>query len=68
MGKFRTLVEEVSQKYAGIEFVYGKEKRKSAEQRELEKLQEWLIRWEGYEKQLVIMGKGRNSYSRTDQV
>jgi len=66
LGKLRALVEEETRKYKGIEFVYGKGKRKLPEQRELEKLQEWLTRWEGYEKELAIMGNDRNSYSRTD--
>ncbi len=66
VGKLRTLVDEVSQKYADIAFVYGKGKRKTPEQRELEKLQDWLERWERYEEQLAIMGTARNSYSRTD--
>lgn len=66
LGKLRALVEEISQKIAGIEFVYGKGKRKTPEQRELEKLSEWLKRWESYEEQLTVMGNDRNSYSRTD--
>lgn len=66
LGKLRALVEDVTQKYAGIEFVHGKGKRKTPQQRELEKLKGWLERWEGYEEQLAVMGKNRSSYSRTD--
>ncbi len=53
VGKLRALVEDVTQKYADNEFVYGKGKWKTPEQRELEKLRDWLERWERYEKQAV---------------
>lgn len=66
LGKLRTLVEEETRKCEGIEFVSGKGKRKPPEQRELEKLQDWLARWIGYEEKLSIMRNDRNSYSRTD--
>ncbi len=46
--------------------MHGSGKRKSAEQKEYEQLQSYLERWEGYEKSLSIMGKSRNSYSKTD--
>lgn len=49
-----------------IDFVHGKGKRKSPEQREWEKLNELLERWEKYDQQLSIMGGSRNSYSKTD--
>lgn len=50
----------------GIVFVHGKGKRKTPQQREWEKLNDLLERWEKYDEQLSIMGSGRNSYSKTD--
>ena len=49
-----------------IDFVHGSGRRKSAEQKRWESLYELLERWEAYERQLAIMGEGRNSYSKTD--
>ena len=49
-----------------IEFVSGKGRRKSEEQRQWEELEELRQRWENYEKSLQIMGSDRNSYSKTD--
>lgn len=50
----------------GISFVHGTGRRKSEEQRRWEKLDSLRERWEKYEQSLAIMGKGRNSYSKTD--
>lgn len=50
----------------GIEFVRGKGKRKSPEQRRCDALREIVVKWEEYERHLSIMGNGRNSYSKTD--
>ena len=49
-----------------IVFVHGKGKHKSEEQRRWEELDALCKRWEGYEDSLEIMGKSRNSYSKTD--
>jgi transposase/CRISPR/Cas system-associated endoribonuclease Cas2 len=49
-----------------IEFVYGKGTRKTQLQRDLEDAQEYLEKYEEYEKKLKICGD-RNSYSKTDQ-
>ena len=51
----------------GIEFVHGSGRRKSEGQRTWEKLSALLERWRGYETQLSPMGKGRNSYAKTDE-
>jgi hypothetical protein len=48
------------------EFVSGKGKHKSREQREWEELESLRERWERYTEDLEIMGEGRNSYSKTD--
>ena len=50
----------------GIEFVSGKGKRKSPEQKYFEALRDIVAKWEEYENHLTIMGTGRNSYSKTD--
>ena len=62
--ELRTWLEQSAQEIA---FVHGSGRRKSHEQKEWERLSELLERWEGYEKSLSIMGKSRNSYSKTDQ-
>ena len=49
-----------------IAFVYGKGKRKTDEQHQWEKLDALCQRWTQYERQLDIMGEGRNSYAKTD--
>ena len=49
-----------------VEFVSGKGKRKSPEQREYEAFAELCRRWEGYDHSLCVMGQSRNSYSKTD--
>jgi transposase len=46
--------------------VYGKEKRKTKEQRDYEHLKECKEKLESYKKHLEIMGDHRNSYSKTD--
>jgi transposase len=68
IGKLRTLVEQETMhlKESGHELVSGRGHRKTPDQRVQEKLLELLTRWEGYEEKLEIMGKYRNSYSKTD--
>ena len=56
----------VRESKAGIVFVHGTGRRKSQAQREWEAADEWRRRWEGYERDLSIMGSGRSSYSTTD--
>ena len=60
------LQEYLTQTGEGIVFVHGTGRRKSAEQKEWEALDELRRRWEEYEEKLVIMGDRRNSYSKTD--
>ena len=50
----------------GIEFVYGKGKRKSEIQQLYEELEHLGQRLMGYKECFEIMGKDRNSYSKTD--
>src|SRR5690554_5859637 len=49
-----------------ITFVYGSGKRKTAEQRFFELLDEYIIKLNEYKEHLKIMGNNRNSYSKTD--
>ena len=49
----------------GIEFVHGSGKRKTALQRSIEKLEEYLSKLKEYTQKIHICGK-RNSYSKTD--
>lgn len=49
-----------------INFVYGKGKHKTEQQRQWDKLDSLCQRWKQYEEQLEVMGEGRNSYSKTD--
>lgn len=49
----------------GIEFVYGKGKRKNAIQRQIEKLTEFKTRQQKYNENNELF-QGRNSYSKTD--
>lgn len=49
----------------GIEFVYGKGRRKSLLQKHVELLEEYTARLQEYSKKLDILGD-RNSYSKTD--
>ena len=60
------LAQHVQESKAGIVFVHGTGRRKSQAQRAWEAADEWRGRWEGYERDLSIMGSGRNSYSITD--
>ena len=60
------LREHLKKTKEDIAFVYGKGRRKGAEQHRWDELDELRQRWEGYEKSLEIMGTGRNSYSKTD--
>ena len=66
--KMRLLVgeEKANIKKSGIEIVYGTGRRKTPEQREWEKLNEFLKKWEDYEKKLFTMGNTRNSFAKTD--
>ena len=48
------------------EFVSGKGRHKTQEQRDWERLNELRERWEQYVESLEIMGPDRNSYSKTD--
>ena len=64
--KQQALQEYLEQQYGQMEYVHGKGKRKSQEQRDLEELDILCSRWEGYENSLKTMGEGRNSYSKTD--
>ena len=50
----------------GIELVYGKGKRKTVEQRLLEKANEYLLKLREYHMWLELIGKGRSSLSKTD--
>ena len=49
----------------GVEFVYGRGKRKTELQRDIEKITEYSERIAGYEQHLKLL-QGRNSYSKTD--
>ena len=60
------LEEYLARSAEGIDFVHGSGKRKSAEQKDWEKLDELRRRWAEYEEKLGVMGEGRNSYSKTD--
>ena len=59
----RAHLEELA---VGIAFVHGSGRRKSPEQKAWEHLSGLLERWEGYERQLEVMGETRNSYAKTD--
>ena len=63
---FGELEAYLAQAAGNIDFVHGSGKRKSAEQKEWEKLDELRRRWAEYEEKLGVMGEGRNSYSKTD--
>ena len=56
----------LAQAAENIDFVHGTGRRKSAEQKEWERLDELRCRWADYEEKLRIMGERRNSYSKTD--
>ncbi|MBQ2751378.1 MAG: IS1182 family transposase, partial [Oscillospiraceae bacterium] len=66
MKKRQSLKEYLSQQREQIEFVHGKGKHKSKEQRRWEELDALCKRWEEYENSLKVMGNTRNSYSKTD--
>ena len=53
-------------KKSNITFTHGKGKRKTALQRDFEKIDEYLSKLVEYETHLKIMGTDRNSYSKTD--
>ena len=50
----------------GIQIVSGSGRRKSTQQKAAEELEQLACKWDEYEKHLSIMGKDRNSYSKTD--
>lgn len=56
----------VAEMVTGLDFVHGSGRRKSEEQRTAERLMDLIERIDKYEEQLGIMGKDRNSYSKTD--
>ena len=56
----------LEQRREDICFTSGRGHRKSEAQREWEALDKLRQQWEGYERSLHVMGKGRNSYSKTD--
>ena len=58
-------LKSVLERAKGIEFVYGKGRRKSQIQRDYELYKTWLDKLNEYERHLEIMGE-RNSYSKTD--
>ena len=60
------LEKHLSETAEGITFVHGPGHRKNAEQKAWEGMDELRRRWMEYEEKLAIMGKGRNSYSKTD--
>ena len=64
--KLEQLEEYLLKAKENIAFVYGKGKRKTDKQRQWEKLDALRQRWTQYERQLDIMGEGRNSYAKTD--
>ena len=60
------LEKHLSDAASGMAFVHGAGHRKSAEQKAWEALDELRRKWQEYEEKLAIMGKDRNSYSKTD--
>lgn len=62
----QALQEYLEQQREQVEFVRGKGKHKSEEQRRWEELDALCKRWEGYADSLKIMGESRNSYSKSD--
>ena len=61
------LEKQLSDSANGIAFVHGPGRRKSPEQKTWEALDALRQKWREYEEKLTIMGKDRNSYSKTDQ-
>lgn len=51
----------------GIEFVYGKGKRKHPLQRSYEKLEQIIGKLKEYAEKIAVCGEERNSYSKTDR-
>ncbi len=60
------LEQHLADKAAEISFVHGPGRRKSEAQKDWEALDELRRKWREYEEKLTIMGKDRNSYSKTD--
>lgn len=56
----------LAERKAGVAFVHGAGRRKSEAQKEWESLDALRQKWREYEEKLAIMGKDRNSYSKTD--
>ena len=61
-----SLKKILAEQAENISFAHGKGHRKSEAQKQWEALDELRQRWEAYEEALAIMGKDRNSYSKTD--
>lgn len=65
-------LKEILSRYAAIweidknRFIYGKGHRKTLQQRQYEKLQEYIAKLEAYIEKVAICGPERNSYSKTD--
>ena len=73
--EYKQIKKKVKQEYTKIknkckkekiEFVKGKGKKKTKEQRDYEQYKEYIQKLETYDKHLKTMGK-RNSYSKTDK-
>ena len=60
------LEQHLSDTAAGIAFVHGPGHRKSDDQKAWEALDALRQKWREYEEKLAIIGKDRNSYSKTD--
>ena len=60
------LEQRLAEMEAEISFVHGPGRRKSDAQKEWEALDGLRRKWWDYEEKLSIMGKDRNSYSKTD--
>ena len=60
------LEQHLSDMAAGITFVHGPGHRKSDDQKAWEALDALRQKWREYEEKLAIIGKDRNSYSKTD--
>ena len=65
-------LKEILFRYAAIwkidqnRFIYGKGNHKTLQQRQYEKLQEYIAKLEEYIEKVEICGSSRNSYSKTD--
>ena len=62
----KALDQWLAEKEAGITFAHGTGRRKSEAQKDWETLDGLRRKWREYEEKLAIMGKDRNSYSKTD--